>query len=160
MGCLVTNVIELPEQPNYPPAIVAISPPLNRIIDINLADDPRPTQLSLEVAVRDVNVRQDLEYLVFVNFNSGVGGRANKSGTIEASSTADETNFERLKKFDIDVSDLGEPGTCKKIEILVSGKFDGLEFRRPEIPGDIDSAVWWVDVRDGNSSMTSLESCQ
>lgn len=166
-GCPVTDQIELPSEPNYPPSIV--SPPtavdigrsMNQIIRINLSDPEVGTELTLPFIIRDANVDQALEYRVFldsVTATSTVLGwifssevlESRPMGTVERSLEI-RIPFVESGGFD---GGLEQPG-CHRVEILVSTAFDAI--RSPELVGDLGTAVWWIETIDPDNGFDTVD---
>ncbi|MCB9603119.1 MAG: hypothetical protein H6721_31285 [Sandaracinus sp.] len=162
MGCLVTDKVELPEERNFPPSVVTMAaedaPTIDRIVTFDLADGL--PQLELPVVVRDPNVDQSLEYQLWVDFEGNVSAlvsdrdaRIAPTGTLERSTT-----------LRVPATRLTPAPSCHRIELLVTGEFDGgTRFRDPVEDGDISQTVWWVRVIDsiGNpgGNAIDLSSC-
>ena len=159
-SCLILEDFDLPEEPNYPPSIVADravpdAPPLTEILELDRSD-PLLTEVTFAVKVRDPNIDQQLEYQVYVDFQ----------GSIEASLiTMEETTVpisgtdERPLAFTISDLTRFTTGTCHKVELRVSSEFKRFpELRDPATDGDLAVAVWWVDPQvDGIGA--NLDTC-
>ena len=148
-GCIATSTIEFEPEENFPPSIISQSNaefPLDEIGQINLVDPPppeEPTEMPLEVIIRDPNFEQTLEYRIFLDPPPPSEPEFPiQQGFIEP------TGFlERPRTFAISYDEL-DPGECHKIDLIVVGRFlsDTVELRPPEEEGDFDLATWWVEV--------------
>ncbi len=168
-GCPVTDQIDLPSEPNYPPSIV--SPPnasdiergMDQIIRLDVSDPDLGTELVLPVIIRDGNVDQPLEFRIFLDsvtigrdvrgwIESGVGN-VSPTGTIERSL---DLRVPLMEQGGLEVT-LRQPG-CHRVEILVSSAFENV--RDVETPGDLGTAVWWVETTDPEGLDTvDMSSC-
>jgi len=157
-GCIATSTIEFEPVENFPPSIISqplADFPLNEIGRINLDPPPptEPTEMPLDVIIRDPNFDQTLEYRIFLDSPEPPAAEfAIQQGDVEP------TGFlERPRTFAISYDELA-PGECHKIELVVVGEFaSNVEQRRPVEPGDVDQATWWVEVIDANNSVILVE---
>ncbi len=160
MGCLVTDEIEIPEEPFCPPSIVsppAADNPLDEIVRVNLGAgevDAGTPEETFEVTVRDCNHGETLTAHVFLDARPDFG----VPGLVDIEPIEPTGGLERTYEFRIGHNQFVALGgaTCHKVELLVSGEFSGL--REPERPGDIATAVWWASVTDDGNE-PSLASC-
>jgi len=155
-GCIATSTIEFEPVQNFPPSIISqplAEFPLNEIGEINLDDPVESPEMPLQVIIRDPNFDQTLEYRIFLDAPEPPAAEIQiQEGEIEP------TGFlERPRTFTISYDELA-PGECHKIELVVVGRFaSNVEKRRPEEPGDIDEATWWVEVIDADHPVIEVE---
>lgn len=154
-GCITTGPINFEEEDNVPPCISSspdASFPLNEIGDLNL-DEPSSTQeLPLQTIIVEANLEQVVQYRVFLDsppppFSDSpiLDGNIAPNGFLAREAT-----------FSIPFSVL-TPGTCHKVEVLVSGAFSGfVEPRRPLEPGDVHQATWWIRVVDQDQPIAGI----
>lgn len=161
MGCIVTEEIDFPDEPDCPPSIVAPpgTPPIGIVsVDrlVSTEDGGAGGMATFEVDIRDCNVEQDLQYEMWLDYRV-FGGVI--SGT-PLHETSEETGPRTLKPsgsasrellFPVDPSvfDTEAAAECHKVELFVSGDFQTI--RVPEQAGDLDIATWYVvdgDPRD------------
>lgn len=142
-GCLVTESIDFPEEENEPPIILprpgSIAPP-GAIIRAVPGDE-----LEFEVLVRDVNVSQTLEWSVLRNYDPALFPTVRSFG---GSTLEPDGERERDLDFNVQSGGLGSPGTCVRLDLFVSGKFQPLSPPIPEIDGDLSRARWWIELVD------------
>jgi hypothetical protein len=163
MGCLVTDTIELPEERNFPPSVLTISDPgepsVDRIVTFDLAD--AEPELVLPLVVRDPNVDQVLEYQLWLDFEGNNLSALVSEPDARISATG---TLERSTMMRIPAARLAPAPSCHRVELLVTGEFDGgVRLRDPVEPGDISQTVWWIRVIDsvGNpgGNAIDLSSC-
>lgn len=161
MSCLVVDPVEVPEEVNLPPSIMSTSEAamagtsLDRIVVVDVGDGSQ--DLQLPVLVRDPNREQDLEWQLWLDFTGTNLDALVASGTIEQTGQMD-----RPMTFTVPFDRLLPAERCRRVEVLVTSRFDGgTNFRGPVEPLDIAQAVWWVRVIDSEAGLTnvSLESC-
>jgi len=151
-GCVATDTIEFSSEENYPPSVISqpnAEYPLREIGQLNL-DESLATELPLEVIVRDPNIDQTLEFRIFVDSPTPPGNDFPvDSGVVDPTG-----EVERPRTFTLPNDLLTPAGECHKIELLVSGGFEGfVEPRRPAQEGDIDNVTWWIEVTDTDNPL-------
>ena len=166
-SCLVTENGQVPAEENLPPSIISapqarsLGVALDQIVDINLSEF-EGSELQIPVIIRDPNVDQTLEYQLYVDYQGNIDALV-RSGDIEPLVSAEENGkfaFERPRTFSVEVVELGQPGRCHRIELLVTSEFDrGVSFREPVLPGDIAHAVWWVRLTDETNLTVEMDTC-
>jgi hypothetical protein len=160
-GCLALDKVELPEIPDYPPALLDhpdTAYPSSGIIELDFSGpDPMPETLPLTVVLRDPNIRQSLTYRVFVDGTPGEP-RLRVSETVEVGEN-DIAQLDREVTINVPVVYLAPP-LCHRIELIVSGEFgNGVDQRQPLRANDFASMVWWVHSTDDVTTNVSLSAC-
>ena len=150
-GCIATDPIDFDAEENLPPSLssqVEARFPMSAIGSLNL-DDPAPTpEMPLETVVVDANVEQTLQYRVFLDSEQPPSPNEVPilTGFVPPSGFLD-----RDQTFLIPYANL-VPGTCHKIEVVITGAFrSAIEPRTPAEPGDVFQATWWVEVVDADA---------
>ncbi|MCB9659693.1 MAG: hypothetical protein R3B40_16815 [Polyangiales bacterium] len=156
-GCLALDKVELPEIPDYPPSVLDdpnTAYPSSGVIELDFGGpDPMPENLELLVVLRDPNLRQSLDYRVFVDGAPGEP-RLRVSETVESTGELD-----REVPIRVPMVHLGPP-RCHRIELVVSGEFtNGVDQRQPARDNDFATMVWWVHSTDSVTSDVSLSAC-
>ncbi|MCS6857108.1 MAG: hypothetical protein NZM37_05305 [Sandaracinaceae bacterium] len=175
MAC-ITQDIQFNPPSNFPPSIEvplgASGPeirPLNELIRLRADEiagggDAGPMNtLRWEVIVRDPDVDQELQYLIFVDYQRGVTIFPTVSGFIPPVSAGAQDR--RVRPLRVQVPLRGEvlsrPG-CHRIELLVSQRFrlvDGIPSREPVMSGDIGTATWWVATQAREGDPVDMTGC-
>lgn len=158
-GCIATSPVDFPQDENFPPSVVSqpgAQYPLREIGQLNLDDPVEVPELPLQVIVRDPNVDQTLEYLLFLDAET-----VNDSPIQEGVVNPFQGQVERPRTFTVPYEVLTPAGECHKIELVVSGAFanSAVEPRRPAQEGDIDDRTWWIEVTDADNPVILVE-CQ
>lgn len=173
-GCLVTKKIDFEEEVNVPPSITSargaasLGTALGQVVRINFGlngADPLGST-DFPVIVRDPNVKQTLQWQVFLNF-SLAALTPNDPGSFEGSlidnnvlPPSNDNAIDRELTFRVPHTRFRETGACYKVELLVSSDFkDVFPNREPVQDGDLASAVWWVGVTDDNAQVVDLSRC-
>ena len=161
-GCLVTDNASLPHEPNYPPSIIT-SQREEHIRRVDLSADPSGEVVFEDLAVREVNLTQTLQYAVFIDRISTdpISSLVELLDSGEIAPTDDEA-FER--PFSVEPIPHQELAVgCHKIELFVSGELTVLPSRgvrwTPIIPGDIDRKTWWIEVTDAATLTVGVDQC-
>lgn len=155
----ITSDIHLRQSDNFPASIessATTSYPLRTWISFvptssTDAGPPEHQAFDLEFVVRDPDVDQPLEFLVFVDGRStGIAD----GGRIPVSLDGDRRMRSVTYSTATLLEDLRVTG-CHTIEILVSGSF--LPGRpEPTEAGDLGTAVWWVATRPDATDVTPV----
>ena len=150
-GCIATDPINFDPEENLPPSLssqVEARFPMSAIGSLNL-DDPAPTQeMPLETVIVDANVEQTLQYRVFLDSEQPPSPNEFPilSGLVSPSGFLDRDQTFLIPFFELN------PGTCHKIEVVITGAFRSpVEPRTPAEPGDLFQATWWVEVVDADA---------
>lgn len=156
MGCLVTDRIEVEEEPLCSPSIVSppgADHPLDQIVRVVLRDgtelDGGTAEERFQVTIRDCNVDQDLEAVMLLDARPELGGfRGRMLGDIRGNGS-----LERDFDFVVDHSELAalrtrpEEPSCHKVELRVGSRLNFAA--EPEDRAEFASAVWWVAIPVG-----------
>jgi hypothetical protein len=132
--------------PDYRPIGSHIS-----LADLEPGDAGPPTSIAFEVAVRDPDVDQRLEYQVWVNYITGSPFALRGLLVPDDATDADRTT--RLLRFDLPRASLI---ACNRVELRVTSSFQFVDPREPDIEGDLGTATWWI-VSDRT---VSLDECR
>lgn len=164
-GCLVTDKIVFPTDPDIPPTILdepGTATPIGSIFWIDKTSTP---EFGLKVRVRDQNVGQALRAHWRVVKE---GDSSPLFDTAEIPPAAGEPN--RDLEFTVQ-SDGLQPGKCHHLELAVSGSFLDPKDRRADDPrffdftsniDDLALASWWVWEGTGGAQTDKtrlLDSC-
>lgn len=164
MGCLVTDEIEVEQEPFCPPSIVSppgADHPLDQIVRVNLSDgtelDGGTAEERFQVTVRDCNVEQDLEAILLFDWRPEVSPLPEQARPVEGGIRG-EGSLERDFKFTIAHTELvalrsqrgvrPEDPSCHKMELRVSSRL-GPFFQPDDDPRDIGRAIWWIAIPVG-----------
>lgn len=166
MGCIVTEEIDFPVEPDCPPSIVSRpgAAPIGLVsVDrlVASSDGGVGGMATFEVDVRDCNVEEELQYEVWLDYRV-FGGVI--TGT-PLHITSDEEGPRTLRPSGSSVRELlfpvdptifdTRPGAeCHKVELFVTGGFQTI--RVPRKAGDLDVATWYV-VEGDPREVTSLD---
>lgn len=151
-GCIVTDTVDLVDEPNHPPSIESAPEALHRLDDvivIELDDEGQPLDIDaivLDVIIRDPNVDQDLVVRGFFDRRPDSVQCLRRRLEAVAPEGGGERPVARTPepfRCDLAGSVFLLPG-CHLIEMLVSGGFQEMDQRQPLEAGDIGSAFWWV----------------
>lgn len=170
-GCITQDLQFVPPT-NFPPSIevpLGGAYPLDEVIrlradEIGGGGDAGPINtLRFDVLVRDPDVDQELQYLVFVDYQRGVTLFPSSTGFVqpETSSASDR----RLRSLPVQVPVRGEAlsrAGCHRIEMLVSQRFrieDGVPTRDPIVEGDLGTATWWVATQATEGDSVDMTGC-
>ena len=165
MGCVVTDTIQIEPVPNSPPALYQPAglgpdqPSFESIYVIDLDSTPF-SQLELRAFVRDADVDQDLEWQLFLDFDSldptpnpAIDGDALEAFGSEVRADLDGAPIPVL------VSQLGGPG-CHKLELRVSSDWvPAFPRYLPRDPEDLAVMVFWVAVTDAANPIVDMATC-
>jgi hypothetical protein len=160
-ACIITQPVQFEAPVTFPPSIES-SPtamlPLDDIVRIRLDDGM--TLPDFEVVVRDPDVDERLEYLVYVDYNPLLPRLADDTGivpVVDRSAGLDRSRRALTFHLSEVASGLSAP-TCHRIELLVSSGFQG-QTRLPDREGDLGTAVWWVATQTDSLSRVEMVSC-
>lgn len=164
-GCLITESTQLVGPTNTPPSISTSATdmqPLDRIVDVALPSSMPPpggdagvtmTEVEFTATVLDPDVADDLAYEVWLDYNPARPNPVPAAvGTVPTVITGDRAR--RPVSFTLPIGSLTEG--CHKVELLVSGGFQGLT-RVPRREGDLGTAVWWVAAHNASSSTATVD---
>lgn len=156
----ITESIRFEPPANFPASIESTptaAHPLNRVITlvpVDISDggtrDFQPFDLA--VVVRDPDVDQSLDYLVYVDGRRGGG---DDGGDVPRATSGDRRFRElTIRTRDAVFEELRVPG-CHKIEVLVSEAFmPGTPV--PVTAGDLGTAVWWVATAENDTDVVDM----
>ena len=155
----ITSDIRLRESENFPPSIESSPTATNPLrtwinfVPTSTTDGGAPEHQAFELdfVVRDPDVDQSLELLVFVDGRStGIADGDQIPVAVDGDRRVRSVSYSTANILE----DLRPPG-CHTIEILVSGSF--LPGRpEPTEPGDLGTAVWWVATRADSTDVTPV----
>lgn len=149
-ACIVPFSTQVDPPDNFPSSIAdPLAPPsdyrpIGSHIDLSAiepGDAGVPSEIFFEVAVRDPDINQRLQWQVWVNYTGG-SSRA-LSGELPADPQTDGDRRTRRLPFAIPRASLLALA-CNRIELQVSSGFAFADLREPEIEGDLAMATWWV----------------
>jgi hypothetical protein len=170
-GCITQDLRFVPPA-NFPPSIEVPATnayPLDEVIrlradQIGGGGDAGPINtLRFDVLVRDPDLEQELQYLVFVDYQRGVTLFPSGQGFVPpAPSSASDRRF-RSQPVQVQVRNeaLSRAG-CHRIELLVSQRFrleEGVPTREPLIDGDLGTATWWVATQGTEGDAVDMTGC-
>lgn len=164
-GCLITESTQLVGPTNTPPSISTSATdmqPLDRIVDVVLdrsmsgADAGiTVTEVEFTATVLDPDVADDLAYEVWLDYNPARPNPVPAAvGNVPTVITGDRAR--RPVSFTLPIGSLTEG--CHKVELLVSGGFQGLT-RVPRREGDLGTTVWWVAAHNGSTATVDMLGC-
>lgn len=158
-GCLVTDVIELPDEEQCPPSIETPSNaryPLNQIVSLQLDLLPAGAGTGLEfvVDVRDCNEEQALQLKAVLDFRPAV----DPDPPIISRFLINPLEREGFT-FQVPLEDLNEAGRCQKLEVYVSSQFQFEEELSPVESGDLGTAAWFIEVTDEDNPVVETNTC-
>ncbi len=161
MSCLVTEKAQVERQGNLPPSVLAVSPPFDAIVQVDLADSELGSEVSFEVEVRDPNLSQELKLQAYLNYEGTPStSLIELDSNVLMPATDEEGAFTLMRTYrlNVPVARLTAPN-CHKVELLVSAQFQRgpTEFRFPEEEGDLAHAVWWLRVVDNDAPGEPIE---
>jgi hypothetical protein len=148
-ACLVPFATQVDPPDNFPASIAdPLAPPTDYrpigshidLSDIEPGDAGVSADLFFEVAVRDPDINQPLEWQVWVNYTGGSSGTATR-GTLLADPQTDPDRRTRRLSFGLSRASLIG---CNRIELQVSSEFSFADQREPVLEGDVAMATWWV----------------
>ncbi len=119
--------------------------------------------LAFDVEVRDPDVDQELQYLVWVDYQRGITLFPVGNGFITPVPRGASDRRRRLQRIQVPVRNeaLSRPG-CHRVELLVSERFrneDGVPTREPLVPGDLATATWWVATQATEGDPVDMTGC-
>lgn len=171
MGCITQDLHFVPPE-NFPPSVGVPeggARPLDAVVRLTAdqlsgGGDAGPLNfLRFDVEVRDPDVDQELQYLLFIDYQRGVTTLPNGAGFVPA--VAQGASDRRSRVFPLQVpvvsSVLREPG-CHRVELLVSERFrvvDGVQTREPLTEGDLGTGVWWVATQATEGDAVDMTGC-
>lgn len=170
-GCVTQDLTFVPPT-GFPASIatpVGATFPLDEVIRLQAdliagGGDAGPINtLALDVEVRDPDVDQELQYLVWVDYQRGITLFPVGNGFIPATPRGASDRRRRVQRIQVPVRNeaLGRPG-CHRIELLVSERFrneDGIPTREPLVSGDLAAATWWVATRATEGDAVDMTGC-
>lgn len=118
------------------------------------------TNLQFVATVRDVDVQQHLEGLVFLDRNPNAPSRNSVVGEVSIPPVVDPDPLVRLNRrvpFSVPISELSRG--CHVIELHVSGRFVGTLNPQPAEAGDLGVGVWWIAATDEALPAVDMTAC-
>ena len=170
-GCITQDLQFVPPT-NFPPSIevpLGGAYPLDEVIQLRADEiggggDAGPiSTLRFDVLVRDPDVDQELQYLVFVDYQRGVTLFPSGQGFVQPASGS--ASDRRVRSLPVQVPVLGQAlsrAGCHRIEMLVSQRFsieDGVPTRDPIAAGDLGTATWWVATQATEGDAVDMTGC-
>lgn len=170
-GCITQDLRFVPPT-NFPPSIevpVGGAYPLDEVIQIRAdqlggGGDAGPINtLVFDLEVRDPDVDQELQYLVYIDYQRGITLFPNVTGFVQPAPASQTNRRARMQRLLIPVRDslLREPG-CHRIEVLMAERFrieDGVPTRDPIVSGDLGTATWWVATQATEGDAVDMTGC-
>ncbi|MFN9809001.1 MAG: hypothetical protein ACK6CU_05125 [Deltaproteobacteria bacterium] len=170
-GC-ITQDLDLVPPSNFPASLEVPATnayPLDEVIRlradaIGTGGDGGPTNtLRFDVVVRDPDVEQELQYLLFVDYQRGVTLFPSGTGFVQPAPRG--ASDRRLRALPVQVPVRGEAlsrAGCHRVELLVSQRFrieDGVPTREPIVAGDLGTATWWVATQASEGDAVDMTGC-
>ena len=170
-GC-VTQDLQFVPPANFPASIEVPSDgvyPLDEVIrlradEIGGGGDAGPiNSLRFDLLVRDPDVEQELQYLLFVDYQRGVTLFPSGQGFVPPAPTS--ASDRRLRTLPVQVPVVGAAlsrAGCHRVELLVSQRFrieDGVPTREPIVDGDLGTATWWVATQATEGDAVDMTGC-
>jgi len=149
MSCIIPTDPTYDPPANTPPVVLedSANPPMNGFVDIDLdapsGPDGGTSQERFEVTVRDPDLEDRLEGIVFIDYDpDSASNPALTQVTIPPSMSAT-----RRVEFFVDrtIREIAVEGGCHVLELHVSSAF-GNNFQ-PEVEDDIGRGYWFLRVR-------------
>jgi hypothetical protein len=162
MGCILRD-FDYEEPVNVPPSVHSTSEtPMTRVRVIDLdtpigTDGGVATNLEFVATVRDVDVRQPLEALVYLDRNPDAPSRNALVGELSIPPVADQSPLNRRVRFSIPLAELSRG--CHIVELHVSSEFVGAINPQPADPADLGVGVWFVAATDAASPAVDMTAC-
>ncbi|MBX7191245.1 MAG: hypothetical protein K1X94_04280 [Sandaracinaceae bacterium] len=170
-GCITQDLQFVPPT-GFPPSIEVPSGgayPLDEVIRLRAdqigggGDAGAINTLVFDLEVRDPDVDEELQYLVYVDYQRGVTLFPVGSGFVPAVPQGTSDRRRRAQRIQVPVRDgaLSRPG-CHRVEILVSQRFrneDGVPTRDPLVEGDLGTATWWVSTQATEGDSVDMTGC-
>jgi len=170
-GCLTQDLQFIPPQ-GFPPTIsvpAGGARPLDEVIRLTAdqlggGGDAGPLNfLRIDVEVLDPDVDEELQYLLYIDYQRGVTLLPNGAGFVPPGPPGASDRRRRVFPLQVPVvaSVLREPG-CHRVELLVSERFrveDGVQTRDPLTEGDLGTAVWWVATQATEGDAVDMTGC-
>lgn len=147
-ACIIPQHVQIDPPDNFPPAVAdPLAPPASyqpigshiSLADLEPSDAGVPTSIPFEVAVRDPDVDQELQYQVWVNYRTG--SASSLRGRLLPDAVSDTDRTTRLLRFDLPRATLI---ACNRVELRVTTSFQFEDPREPSVEGDLGSATWWI----------------
>lgn len=161
MGCIITRDPSYPEPANTPAVVLdTVEHPFNHFrnvyLDMLMGGDGGgiQTEISFTARVLDPDVDQPLQGLVYVDFNPDA---VPSSNTFAIRPTGTVTRPVDAASFRVQVTALQSPG-CHAVELHVSERFVDVP-PRPEVPEDLGTGVWWVNVAETMGDEVTVDRC-
>lgn len=170
-GCITQDLTFVPPT-NFPPSIevpTGAAYPLDEVIRLRAdliggGGDAGPINtIVLDIEVRDPDVDQELQYLVWVDYQRGITLFPVGNGFVTPVPSGSVDRRRRAQRVQVPVRNeaLSRPG-CHRVEILVSERFrneEGLPTREPLVSGDLASATWWVATQATEGDAVDMTGC-
>ncbi len=170
-GCITQDLQFVPPT-NFPPSIEVPERgayPLDEVIRLRAdeigggGDAGAINTLRFEVLVRDPDVDQELQLLVFVDYQRGI--TLFPTGNFFVSPAPSGASDRRVRSVLVQVPVRGEAlsrAGCHRVEMLVSQRFgieDGVPTRDPIADGDVGTATWWVATQATEGDSVDMTGC-
>lgn len=162
MGCILRD-FEYEAPVNVPPSVHGTAEtPMTRVRVVELdaplgADGGATTNLEFVATVRDVDVRQPLEALVYLDRNPDAPSRSALVGELPIPPVADQDPLSRRVRFSLPTAELSRG--CHVVELHVSRRFVGAINPQPADPADLGVGVWWVAATDAALPAVDMTAC-
>lgn len=162
MGCILRD-FEYEDPVNVPPSVHSTSEtPMTRVRLVALdapigTDGGMATNLEFVATVRDVDVRQPLEGLVYLDRNPDAPSRNALVGELSIPPVADQSPLNRRVRFSIPLAELSRG--CHVVELHVSSGFVGTINPQPADPSDLGVGVWWIAATDSTAPAVDMTAC-
>jgi hypothetical protein len=162
VGCVVRD-FDYEEPANVPPSVhSAVETPMSRVRMVALdapigADGGGSTALEFVAIVRDVDVQQPLEGLVYLDRNPDAPSRGSLIGELPVPPAGAPNPLERRVRFVVPLSELTRG--CHAVELHVSGRFVGAVNPQPADPADLGVGVWWIAATDASQPAVDMTAC-
>lgn len=159
MSCIPTRDASYEPPPNYPPSVHSTGqPPMDRVYVIGSGDGDAGVggNVDFTATVRDPNVDQSLQGLVFINYNPD----EQNTPQLEPFSippTLSGEPLDRRASFTLSATQLNRP--CQTVHLHVSERFTGILDPRPAVPTDLGVGTWFVVNPGGGDVGAAIAQC-
>lgn len=166
MGCFITRDPSYEPPADLPPSVQTVAPgttPMNRVYSVRsgtTGDDAGVggSTFFITATVREVNLGQDLEAVVYVNRADILNGNLVSTFDIPAEPD-DPTPLERTVPFTVPVGNRGIRPGCNVVELIVSGHFTNTGTVETAEDQDIGYGTWWVYRTDDANPTVDMSDC-
>jgi hypothetical protein len=169
-GCLVTDAIEPPVEPQTPPELSSIDYPVGSVIQINTAPGTGITELVIPMQVRDDDINEELKIRWRIDSQS-LPDFGSRMLDYKCPEIKIPVSGQARRDWSVPISAGAFPaGACSRLEFAVSSTFyDCGQFPQrwddTTVPGDVGHAVYTVwevsrdPVNDSGAALDLLRSC-